>query len=71
MKGAPPDAAQIHKMIRGLSPKHVLSNSPQSYVDDFVVAALEVYEPAMIQKTLQHEFFIPDESNVSVQLTPS
>ena len=63
MKEPPPDAAQIHEMIWGLSQKHILSNSPQAYVDDFVVAALEVYDPATLQKTLQHKFFIPDESN--------
>ena len=63
MKTPPLDAAQIHEMVRGLSPKHILSNSPQSCVDDFVVAALEVYDPATLRKTLQHKFFIPDESN--------
>jgi hypothetical protein len=55
----------IHKLIRGLSSKHILQNSPQTYVDDFVVAALEVYDAATVQKTLQHKFFIPDESNYS------
>src|SRR5258708_2825643 len=63
MQEPPPDAAQIHEMIRRLSRKHILSNSPQTYVDDFVVAALEVYDPATLQKNLQHKFFIPDESN--------
>lgn len=63
MKEPAPDAAQIHEMIRGLSQKHILSNSPRTYVDDFVVAALEVYDPATLQKILQHKFFIPDESN--------
>jgi hypothetical protein len=50
-------------MICGLSQKHILSNSPQTYVDDFVLATLEVYDPATLQKTLQRKFFIPDESN--------
>jgi hypothetical protein len=30
MKEPAPDAAQIHEMIRGLSQKHILSNSPQT-----------------------------------------
>jgi peroxiredoxin len=51
MKEPPPDAAQIHEMIRGLSQKHILSNSPRTYVDDFVVAALEVYDPATSRKS--------------------
>jgi hypothetical protein len=58
-----PDAAQIHRLIHGLSAQHVLRNSPRSYVDDFVAAALAVYDPAEREKTLQHKFFIPDESN--------
>src|SRR5258708_4848236 len=56
---------QIRELIRGLSPKHILSNSPKSYVDDFIAAAIEVYDPATLQKALQHKFYIPDESNYS------
>jgi hypothetical protein len=63
MKEPAPDSAQIHEMIRGLSQRHILSDSPQSYVDDFVLAAMEVYDRATLLKTLQHKFFIPDESN--------
>jgi hypothetical protein len=63
MQEPPPDAAQIHEMIRRLSRKHIPSNRPQTYVDDFVVAALEVYDPATLQKNLQRRFFIPDESD--------
>jgi hypothetical protein len=65
MNDPTPDAAQIHELIRGLSPKHILQNSPQSYVDDFVAAALEVYDPSTLQETLQAKFHIPDESNYS------
>lgn len=58
-----PDATQIGQLIRGLSSKHVLRNSPLSYVGDFVTATLAVYDPRDLQKNLQHKFFIPDESN--------
>jgi hypothetical protein len=47
---------QIRELIRGLSPKHILSNSPKIYVDDFIGAAIEVYDPATLQKALQHTF---------------
>lgn len=57
--------AQIHGLVSGLSPKHILKRSPQSYVDDFVMAALEVYDPNTLAKTLQDKFFIPNESNYS------
>jgi hypothetical protein len=67
MKKTPPDVTQIHELIRGLSPNHILKNSPQNYIDDFVVAALEVYDPAKLRKILQAKFFMPDESNYSDQ----
>jgi hypothetical protein len=67
MKKPPPDVTQIHELIRGLSPNHILKNSPQSYIDDFVVAALEVYDPAKLPKILQGKFFMPDESNYTDQ----
>jgi hypothetical protein len=37
------NAAQIHGLIQGLPAIHFLKNSPQDYVDGFVVTALEVY----------------------------
>jgi hypothetical protein len=63
MKKRPPDAVQIHELIRGLSENHILKKSPPSYVDDFVVAALEVYDSAKLHKVLQAKFFIPNESS--------
>ncbi len=65
MNGPILDSHQIHEIIRGLSPEHILRKSPQGYVDDFVKAALDVYIPDLLQKNLQHKFFIPDETNYS------
>jgi hypothetical protein len=59
------NAAQIHGLIQGLPAIHVLKNSPQDYVDDFVVTALEVYPQSKVQKVLQDKFLIPDTSNYS------
>jgi hypothetical protein len=49
----PPDTAQIHELIYGISERHILKNSPQNYVDDFVMAVLEVYDHAKLAKILQ------------------
>lgn len=54
------DAAQIHVLIKGLPEKHILKNSPEDYVNDFVTAALEVYKPAKLKGVLQDKFLIPD-----------
>jgi hypothetical protein len=59
----PPDTAQIHELIHGLFERHILKNSPQNYIDDFVVAVLEVYDHAELAKILQAKFFLPNESN--------
>lgn len=55
----------IRGLIGGLSENHVLRKSPKSYVDDFVVAALEVYDRAKLERILQAKFCIPNESNYS------
>jgi hypothetical protein len=59
----PPDAAQIYELIYGISERHILKNSPQNYVDDFVTAVLVVYDHAKLAKILQAKFFLPNESN--------
>jgi hypothetical protein len=59
------NAAQIHGLIQGLPAIHVLKNSPQDYVDDFVMTALEVYPQSKMRKVLQDKFLIPDTSNYS------
>jgi len=59
----PPDTAQIHELIHGLFERHILKNSPQNYIDDFVMAVLEVYDHAELAKILQAKFFLPNESN--------
>jgi hypothetical protein len=41
----------------------MLKNSPQNYIDDFVVAVLEVYDHAELAKMLQAKCFLPNESN--------
>jgi hypothetical protein len=62
MKKPPLDSVQVHGLIRGLSGNHILKNSPRSYVNGFVAAALEVYDGVRLRETLQRKFFIPDES---------
>jgi hypothetical protein len=57
------DAAHIHDLIKGLPEKHILKNSPEDYVNDFVAAALEVYKPSKLKGVLQDKFLIPDASN--------
>src|SRR6266481_3578750 len=59
----PPDTVQIHELIHGLYERHILKNSPQNYIDDFVMAVLEVYDHAELAKILQAKFFLPNESN--------
>lgn len=64
-KNHPPNAAEIHGLIDGLSEKHVLKRSPRSYVDGFVAAALHVYAGTKLRKVLQDKFFVPDDSHYS------
>jgi hypothetical protein len=59
------NAAQIHGLIQGLPAIHVLKNSPQDYVDDFVMAALEIYPYSKMRKVFQDKCLIPDTSNYS------
>src|SRR5260370_22560296 len=59
------NAAQIHGLIQGLPAIHVLKYSPQDYVDDFVMTALEVYPQSKMRMVLQDKFLIPDTSNYS------
>jgi hypothetical protein len=64
------DTAQIHELINGLPEKHILKNSPEDYVNDFVAAALEVYKPSKLEGALQDKFLIPDASDYSDKKIP-
>ena len=55
----PLDAAELRKLIQGLSVNHVLKNCCPDYVDGFIRAALGVYDLKKIRTILQARFFIP------------
>jgi hypothetical protein len=58
-------ASNITRLISGLSERHVLSQSPQQYVDGFISAVSNVCPPAKLAKILQRKFYIPDDSSYS------
>jgi hypothetical protein len=67
MNNGPPntDPARVRNLIDELPDEHVLKRSPATYVDGFVAAALDVYDPGKLYKVLKKKFFIPSASPAS------
>jgi len=59
------DRPNILGKIAALSGKHILKQSPASYVEGFVDALMNVYPAESLETVLQQKFHVPDETHYS------